>query len=67
MCQRKALLHRVNSYLTQNVLSLITHTGKLMLRIEIIAVTCESKGFAGKTQVSNGKAVDTQIYGASKS
>jgi hypothetical protein len=38
-----------------------------MLRIEIIAVTCESKGFAGKTQVSNGKAVDTQIYGASKS
>jgi hypothetical protein len=38
-----------------------------MLRIEIVAVTCETKGFVGKIQVSNGKAVDTQIDCASKS
>jgi len=39
-----------------------------MLRIEIIAFTCGTKGLCGKnTGVSNGKAVDTQIYCASKS
>ena len=39
-----------------------------MLRIEIIAFTCETKELCGKnTGVSNGKAVDTQIYGALKS
>jgi hypothetical protein len=39
-----------------------------MLRIEIIAFTFETKELCGKnTGVSNGKAIDTQIYYASKS